>query len=334
MASKRKTKSNIITAACRRFQHLPSQTLARYIMNTEGDMWADGEGNEGKTLQRIRSAVRVRRGKNGALMRDAISDKSLFTEKIELPISWKENVPDFHLDAGLWLVMADTHIPMHEPMPIKKAFEVGKVDGVDGIVFLGDIFDCGALAYWRQRKRDFNKELAAFIDFIDYTRQEFPDTQIVYKPSNHERRLPDYLLSNAPYAAESPLAAMETLIDFEHRNIEFLDYNQKVMAGELSMIHGHEVKHLSKAVNAARGLFLKAHSNALCAHSHQTSYHPATDINGNNIGCWSIGCMCDLRPDWNPLCNQWNWGFATVEVEKRGGFNVNNFRVMSDGKIR
>ena len=158
--------------------------------------------------------------------------------------------------------------------------------------------------------------------------------KIVYKPSNHEKRLPDYLLSNAPYAAESPLAAMETLVDFEHRNIEFLDYNQKVMAGALSMIHGHEIRYLSKVVNMARGLFLKTHAHALCAHGHQTSHHSATDINDQEIGCWSVGCMCDLHPDWNPFGNQWNWGFATVEVEKHDGFHVNNYRVMRDGKLR
>jgi len=334
MTSKKKTKTKIVWQACRRFPHLPSQTLARYIMNTYGDLWADDHGNEGKTLQKIRSAVRTRRGKNGAMLRDALPDKSLFTDKIDLPQSWREHVPDYNLSHGLWLIIADTHIPMHEPLPIKKAFEVGKTEGVDGIVLLGDIFECGSLSYWRQRRRDFNKELAAFIDFIDYTRQEFPDAEIVYKPGNHEKRLPDYILSNAPYAGDSPLAAMETLIDFERRNVEFLDYNQKVMAGKLSMIHGHEIRYLSKAVNMARGLFLKAHANALCAHGHQTSHHPATDINGQNIGCWSIGCLCDLHPDWNPLGNQWNWGCATVEVEKKGGFDVKNYRIMRDGKVR
>jgi len=82
-------------------------------MATDGDLWADDIGNEGKSLQRIRSMIRTRRGKNGTMQRKNAKDKSLFTDKVELPRSWKETVPDYHLSEGLWLTIADLHIPMH-----------------------------------------------------------------------------------------------------------------------------------------------------------------------------------------------------------------------------
>jgi len=125
---------------------------------------------------------------------------------------------------------------------------------------------------------------------------------------------------------------METVLGFEQRGIEFLDYYQIVMAGKLPMIHGHEVQTISKAVNMARGLFLRTKTFSLCAHGHTTSMHPEKDLNGNLITCWSIGCLCDLSPDYAPY-NNWNHGFAVVNVEGDGNFEVINRRILPSGKV-
>ena len=47
---------------------------------------------------------------------------------------------------------------------------------------------------------------------------------------------------------------------------------------------------------------------------------------------WSFGCLCDLHPDWNPFGN-WNWGFAFVNIEEDGNFEVVNRRILSSGKV-
>ena len=87
---------------------------------------------------------------------------------------------------------------------------------------------------------------------LDFIRQEFPKAKIVYKPGNHEYRLPRYYASKAPEFIGSPLAAMESLIDFESRGIEFLDYYQKVKAGKLSILHGHEFGGLTTAFQSIK----------------------------------------------------------------------------------
>jgi hypothetical protein len=40
-----------------------------------------------------------------------------------------------------------------------------------------------------------------------------------------------------------------------------------------------------------------------------------------------------LRPDYARI-NRWNWGFAMATVYKGDAFDVQNFRVMSDGTVR
>ena len=126
---------------------------------------------------------------------------------------------------------------------------------------------------------------------------------------------------------------METLLGFEERNIEFLDYNQKVYAGELPIIHGHEVQHLQTMVNPARGLFLKTKTFSACSHCHRNSEHSTRDINDVMLTTWSFGCLCDLSPDYNPIGNEWNWGFALINVEDKGFFEVENRRILPNGKI-
>jgi hypothetical protein len=176
-------------------------------------------------------------------------------------------------------------------------------------------------------------EVEATIDFLDWIRHEFPDAKMVYKPGNHEYRLPRYYVSNAPELIESPVTAMETHLDFEGRGIEFLDYNQIVRGGKLPIIHGHEVKHIETVVNPARGLFLRSKSFAACSHCHRTSSHTERTIDNKIMTTWSFGCLCDLSPDYFPIGNNWNHGFGILNVEKNGDFEVQNLRVLPSGEV-
>jgi hypothetical protein len=105
-----------------------------------------------------------------------------------------------------------------------------------------------------------------------------------------------------------------------------------VMAGKLPIFHGDEFRALSIAVNPARGLYLRAKTWALCGHYHNTSEHTPKDCHGTYLTCWSVGCLCDLSPDWNPYGN-WNHGFALIDIEKNGQFTVTNKRILSNGKV-
>jgi len=247
----------VILNAVRRFRHLPTKTIARHILNTQGILF---ENN----LDKIRTNIRYYRGQSGDKNRDRAKDKELFVDAVPMPPTWRKIRTPYELDLGLWLVIADIHVPFHEPKPIESAISYAQSEQVNGVLILGDLQDNAAVSFWRRAKRDFNAEIEATIDFLDFLRQQFPpETKIVYKPGNHEFSLPRYYITHAPELAESPLAAMETMLGFEERGIEFLDYHQLVTAGDLPMLHGHEVRYLSTAVNPARGLFLKIKSISL-----------------------------------------------------------------------
>jgi len=239
----------------------------------------------------------------------------------------------YHLTPGLWLLLFDVHVPFHEPKAVEAAIKYGQDQKVTGILFPGDLQDCASVSFWASaRRRDFDKELEIFIDFLDFIEKEFPEQEKVWLPGNHEYRLPRYYQSKAPELIGVPLQAFDTVLALEQRKITRLEYNQIVMAGKLPILHGHEFK-ISTVVNPARGLFLKTKSWAMCGHCHTTSEHTDKNIQGTLLTTWSVGCLCDLSPDYSPYGNRWNWGFALVNVEKNGAFTVSNRRILPNGVV-
>jgi len=324
----RANKSEIIRDAARRFQHLPNRTIAQYVLSTYGPLF-------GNDLEKIRSRIRYYTGNNGEVSRGKAADKSLFKSgPVPLPPTWRKVRTPYKLFPGLWLVLSDAHVPFHEAIALEAAVSYGQSQKVDGVLLNGDWQDCAAVSYWPTAQRKFNDEIGLVIDSLDWLRGEFPKQKIVYKPGNHEYRLPRYYVSHAPELIGSPLAAMETVIGFEERGIEFLDYYQIVMAGDLPVLHGHEIPFLNRTVNPARGLYLRAKMWAACGHCHTTSQHTSKTLQGELHTTWSFGCLCDLSPDWNPFGNDWNWGFGLIEVSPNGDFEVQNLRILPNGKIR
>ena len=318
----------IIVDALRRFPNLGNRTIARYIIDTVGDKYNND-------LEKVRSKIRQLRGANGSEARIKSQNSQEFwgQGKAEMPVTWRKTRTPYQLGAGLWLFLADVHVPFHEPKAVEAAMAFGKKNKVSGVFINGDFMDCAAASFWATKRRDFNKEVEASLDLLDLLRGEFKGKPIVYKPGNHEYRLPAYFVSHAPDLAASPLACMETVMGFEERNIEFLDYHQLVFAGDLPVLHGHEVRNINRAVNPARGLFLRTKTFSLCGHCHSTSEHSPRNILGKLLTTWSIGCLCDLSPDYCPYGNDWNHGVAIVSVEKNGNFEVEYRRILESGRV-
>jgi hypothetical protein len=44
-----------------------------------------------------------------------------------------------------------------------------------------------------------------------------------------------------------------------------------------------------------------------------------------------VGCLCDLSPDY-AIVNRWNHGFAIVDIDEDGSFEVHNHKII-DGRV-
>lgn len=316
----------VVQEAIGRYQNLGTLTIAKAILYTDGDLFDNN-------LEKIRSLIRYYRGASGASQRDRRKLTDNVTPR-HIPQSWCIDREPYELSPGTWLCLFDLHVPFHEQKPIEATISYAKKMKIDGILYGGDLQDAAAVSYWpTSRKRDIDTECAKVVDFLDFMNYEFPKQKKVYKPGNHEYRLPRLFQSRNPELQGMPLAVTEEIFDYEGRGIEYLDYKQIVMAGKLPIMHGHEVRNLASTINPARGLFMKIKSWGMCGHCHRTSEHTEKNIKGSILTTWSVGCLCDLQPEYDPYSNNWNWGFSIINIEKDGNFEVENRRILPNGKV-
>ena len=233
-------------------------------------------------------------------------------------------------------ILSDVHVPYHNETAVKAAVEFLKTQNLSGILLNGDIADFYAISRYMKdpAHRDFKGELEAVREFIGWLRATFPKIPIVYKAGNHEERWTHWLWQHAAEISDDPRMSLVAWLNLSEHGVEWVEDQRPIMLGKLPVLHGHELpKGMAAPVNVARGAFLRTLSTVLVGHSHRTSNHAESDMWHRETGCWSTGCLCDLRPDYARI-NRWNHGFAVATVHKGGAFDVHNYRVMSDGTVR
>ena len=93
------------------------------------------------------------------------------------------------------------------------------------------------------------------------------------------------------------------------------------------MIHGNEYKG-GGGINVARTLWLRAGDNVIAGDKHKTQSGLKTNIDKSIVGTWSVGCLCELNPEYLTF-NEWNLGFAHIEVFSDGNFTVHNKQIIN-----
>jgi predicted phosphodiesterase len=256
---------------------------------------------------------------------------------LDLPPSQESNYQPYKLpiNHNNILLIGDIHVPYHNIPALTLALKYGLENEVNTILLNGDIIDFYAISRFEKdpRKRNFGHEVLMTRQFLTTLRQLFPNAAIYYKCGNHDVRYDHYIMRNAPDLLGMNEFSFESLMKLDELNITFIPDKQIIRAGNLTILHGHELgTSVFSPVNIARGLFLRAKDNALCGHHHQASEHSEPNINGKLTTCWSVACLCELHPDYMPI-NKHHHGFAHVKVMDTGEFEVSNYRIVN-GKIR
>ena len=232
-------------------------------------------------------------------------------------------------------ILSDIHFPYYDKVALEAAINYLIEWKPDCIILNGDIIDCYMISSFEtdKRQRSFKYELDMLSAFCVQLRQLFPKQRIIFKMGNHSERYERYILKNVPELLELELFNFETVIQAKRFNIEVVKNKKVIKIGnKLNVLHGHEIKGgITAPVNPARGLFLRTKASTIAGHNHQTSEHVESDLNGNIIGCWSTGCLCELHPHYMPI-NKWNHGFAVVE-NNGDDFAVRNLKIIK-GSIR
>lgn len=256
----------------------------------------------------------------------------------ECPPSHAEPWVPFDLGGGIKVLsLSDIHVPYHEPKAVEAAVKFGRKWKPDVLLLLGDISDFYSISRWDRdpKKRDLVGECEQVYDMLAWFRKAFPKARIVYKLGNHEERWDHYIWNKCAELWGLDALRLESVLKLDELGIEMVGDKRPVMIGpHLVGLHGHElVRGLTSPVNQARGLFMRTLHSALAGHGHTTSTHVQGNMLGKEIACWSQGCLCNLHPLYMPI-NTHNHGFAAVDVDSNGEFNLMNYRISSDWKVR
>jgi predicted phosphodiesterase len=231
-------------------------------------------------------------------------------------------------------IISDVHFPYYDEQALNAAINYLIQWKPDCVILNGDIIDCYQLSNFEKdkRQRSFKYELDMLAAFFVELRQLWPKERIIYKVANHEERYERQILSNVPELIDLELFNFENVIQAKRYNIEVVKGKRIIKVGQkLNVLHAHEFsKGVAAPVNPARGFFIKAKASTIGGHHHQSSEHIESDLNGNIIGCWSTGCLCELNPHYMPI-NKWNHGFAVVENYGHD-FMVRNLKIIK-GKV-
>jgi hypothetical protein len=231
------------------------------------------------------------------------------------------------------LIISDIHIPYHNAPALKKALQYGVEKKVDAVLINGDFIDFAPISYFTKdpyTKLNLLSDIEISRNILEIIRNTFPNAPIYYKLGNHEDWLEKYLMNKAPELLDMDEFKLKSLLRFGELKITEISSYAMMKFGKLNVIHGHELKSTMRSVNPARTLYLKAKRSTLVAHHHVTSEHTESDIDGDVVTCWSMGCLSQLKPKYAGLDSKYNLGFAYVTKNKDGNFTLNNKRIIKD----
>ncbi len=316
------------------YAKLPRLTLAKLIYSKNKEVF--------NTVESVRTFIRQNTGQAGAarrekyaLFKDEPRTQSYANEyNAMMPQSYAEDWTPFKIQKASKkvLILSDLHVPYHSIEAIILAIDYGLARGADTVLLNGDVMDFHQISRFIKdpRSRSLADELEGGRQMLAMIRQAFEGKAIYYKEGNHDERLQHYLSLKAPELLGVMEYTLGDLLKFGDNRIEHIGDKRIVMVGKLPIIHGHEVFG-GASVNPARTLYLRAKSSGLQGHNHRTSEHTEKDIHGEISTTWSTGCLCELNPRYMPINNH-NHGFAFVELDEDGNYEVHNKRIYN-GKI-
>lgn len=317
-----KKKIDIVREYIEKYPEHGNRTIAQLICKERPNLHP--------TLEAARNAVRYARGNLSKATRHCAKEQHRRPNgkagEYKIPKSLTSKRRIIRLPDGITLLLSDIHLPYHDVDALECALSHN--ENPTNIVLNGDTVDFYATSRWETDPdaRDLAGELQASRQFLMHLRERFPEANIFFKIGNHEERWEKFLWRKAPELCGVPDFKLEKLLRFADLDIQEVGGRQMMKAGGLWILHGHEFFNTFDPVNFARTLQVKTGVCAIAGHKHKTSQHSVKNMDSDTVACWSVGCLCDLEPDYMPV-NQWNLGFAEI-THKGKKFEVNNYRII------
>lgn len=313
--------------------NMPTRKLAK-IMNEENPGMFTG-------VEHARSMLRQAEGKNGEGNKRAtgVSEEKTkyFMEEerprnpYNLPEPDSEDLKPFRLPLAFddFILAGDFHVPNHRLEPIRAMLKYADENNVRKMVLNGDLLDNTPFTRWLHEPVDL-KDVPRWFDMAKALLVELKKyfDEIYWLEGNHDFWYKRWLMERVEILFKDPYYQLDARLGLNDIGIKFLDQRILVKAGHLNIHHGHVLfRGGGTYANGARMLYMKAKSNMICSHLHVESSHTEPDVDDKIVTTFVTGCMCTLRPEYQPFGGKACHGFAHIKVKPNKDFNVMNYRI-------
>lgn len=246
---------------------------------------------------------------------------------------YKQNVQEIEV------FLCDLHIPFHNEQALELAYRE-MLDIQPSVIYLGgDVLDFHKISKFSKdmEKKDIADEIELTKCFFNQLRGDFPYAEIILEGGNHVAGRWERFIQSLEIAGVEG-TDVDSILDLDKYSIQYVHAAAEKdvsgtwpKRGKLYHLHGDEAGVTFSGVNVARSMFQKTRNNTIFGHFHKTQAYYDRDLMDQVMGCWSVGCLCDLSPRWRPH-NDWNHGFAVITYYADGTFHVEN-KVIIEGRV-
>lgn len=246
---------------------------------------------------------------------------------------YKQNVQEIEV------FLCDLHIPFHNEQALELAYRE-MLDIQPSVIYLGgDVLDFHKISKFSKdmEKKDIADEIELTKCFFNQLRGDFPYAEIILEGGNHVAGRWERFIQSLEIAGVEG-TDVDSILDLDKYSIQYVHAAAEKdvsgtwpKRGKLYHLHGDEAGVAFSGVNVARSMFQKTRNNTIFGHFHKTQAYYDRDLMDQVMGCWSVGCLCDLSPRWRPH-NDWNHGFAVITYYADGTFHVEN-KVIIEGRV-
>lgn len=202
--------------------------------------------------------------------------------------------------------------PIHDERAIRVSQLLCAALQPDYIINLGDTVDLAALSRFKPDSNHFQRTLGPSFQRVHNMYAQFradnPNARILEVDSNHNTRLKDFMLKNAPdlYGVkrpgdpedEYPMFTYPYFTNLTHVGVEWISgygaaefvYGEEYDAPPIVFKHGQMVA--SQASTAARESKVNPETHIIRGHGHRAEMHTRTNRAGQYLVSMQIGALC------------------------------------------
>jgi UDP-2,3-diacylglucosamine pyrophosphatase LpxH len=225
---------------------------------------------------------------------------------------------------GTVAIWNDQHVPYHDRKVMDLFFGFCKEVQPSTIVFNGDFMD------FNQFSTKFNEAPEDVRDArIGYAvragrailqgfREDFPRSEIIFLPGNHEHRVTKWLQRKAPWLMDPEVRpSIESFLLTHKHDVIVHPYGTAIQFGDMGVTHGEIVRKFGGYT--AKALVEQYGQSMLCGHTHRAGVHHRT-LGGKQLTGIENGCSCLMQQPYTVGPNDWQHAWTFVEYTKRKAY--------------